>query len=710
MMRVLSCIKDEHSLVLVLVAAAVCIGGSATITRLLTDASRTSGLQKMSWLFIAAVAAGASIWCTHFIAMLGYEPGTPVSFDPVMTIVSMLVAIIGSCLGFAVALSRMSRVMPAIGGALVGLAIVAMHYTGMIAYRVQGVLTWDTDYLVASVVLSTVLSALSMHVFMQRQTNEGRIAATAVLVIAIVSLHFTGMAAFHVEPMMIDGSYSDPSALQALALAIASVGIIIVSAGLASHVIDGSVRAESLERLREMAMNDSLTGLPNRVSFNDRLDHELELATETGGELALICIDLDRFKEINDLHGHAAGDRVLQDIGRRMKAQLEDTDFVARLGGDEFAALHRYKSKTDISDFLARLETVLGQPISFEGKQFSPGASIGVALYPSDASDKEALINNADLAMYRAKADLLHSICFYEQSMDETVRARRSLAADLKAAVEKGQLEVYYQVQTAVATGEIRGYEALLRWKHPTRGYISPAEFIPLAEESGLILPLGEWVLRTACSRAASWTPGYKVSINISPVQFVHADLPRLIKEVLDEAGLPPERLELELTESTIFADKERSLCMLRQIKDLGVSIALDDFGTGYSSLETLRAFPFDKIKLDRSFMGEAETSPQAKAIIRAVLALGKSLDIPVLAEGIETQGQLSLLNAEGCDEAQGYLLGRPVPLSEIVESGQLHMTGFEASQPKQERKPVRVEKTAESQPEPQLDLALATA
>src|SRR5690606_13767415 len=279
----------------------------------------------------------------------------------------------------------------------------------------------------------------------------------------------------------------------------------------------------------------------------------------------------------------------------------------------------------------------------------------------------------------------VHSICFYEQSMDDTVRARRSLAADLKAAVEKGQLEVYYQVQTAVATGEIRGYEALLRWKHPTRGYISPAEFIPLAEESGLILPLGEWVLRTACSRAASWTPGYKVSINISPVQFVHADLPRLIKEVLDEAGLPPERLELELTESTIFADKERSLCMLRQIKDLGVSIALDDFGTGYSSLETLRAFPFDKIKLDRSFMGEAETSPPAKAIIRAVLALGKSLDIPVLAEGIETQGQLSLLNAEGCDEAQGYLLGRPVPLSEIMESGQLHMTGFEASQPKQE-------------------------
>ena len=241
--------------------------------------------------------------------------------------------------------------------------------------------------------------------------------------------------------------------------------------------------------------------------------------------------------------------------------------------------------------------------------------------------------------------------------------------------MDNNQLDIHYQVQTSVSTGEILGYEALLRWEHPQRGFIPPAEFIPLAEESGLILQMGEWVLRTACAKAASWEPKYKVAVNLSPVQFAHTDLPKLVLEVLVETGLSPDRLELELTESTIFADKERSLHMLRQIKGLGVSIALDDFGTGYSSLDTLRAFPFDKIKLDHSFMSEIESSPQAKAIIRAVLALGKSLDIPILAEGIETQGQLTLLGTEGCDEAQGYFLGRPAPLYQIVISGQITLT-----------------------------------
>jgi diguanylate cyclase (GGDEF)-like protein len=652
MMTVLNCIRDNHNLMMVLVAAIVCVLGSLTVLRLFADVVRTSGLQKAGWQFIAAVAAGSSIWCTHFIAMLGYEPGVPVSFDAVLTIVSLLLAICGCWLGFAIAASGFNKAAPAIGGAVVGLSTVCMHYTGMIAYRVAGIISWDMNFLVASIILATVLSALSIHVFMLRQDRSMRLTATGILVLAIVALHFTGMTALRVEPMIVDGSFSDPAALRALGIAIGGVAIIIAGVGLASHLIDGSVREESLERLREMAMNDSLTGLPNRASFNDRLDHEIDLASETGGKLALVCIDLDRFKEINDLRGHVAGDQVLISLAHRMHAELRDNEFISRLGGDEFAAIQRFRSETELSNFLERLEGVIGEPIKLDESEFTPGA------------------------MYRAKADILHSVCFYEPSMDQTVRARRALTSDLKAAVENDLLDVYYQVQTSVATGDIRGYEALLRWEHPKHGFISPADFIPLAEESGLILPLGEWVLRTACARAASWSPPYKVSINISPVQFVHADLPTLIKGILEETGLPPERLELELTESTIFADRERSLAMLRQIKDLGVSIALDDFGTGYSSLETLRAFPFDKIKLDRSFMGEAETSPQAKAIIRAVLALGKSLEIPVLAEGIETEGQLSLLGVEGCDEAQGYLLGRPLPLNKIIEGGQITVDG----------------------------------
>ncbi|AYG61613.1 putative bifunctional diguanylate cyclase/phosphodiesterase [Rhizobium jaguaris] len=678
MMTVLGCIAGKHNIWLVIVAAVVCIAGSWVIIRLFDRAASTTGAQRIGWHLLTTVAAGSAIWCTHFIAILAYYPDVPVSFDPVMTIMSLLIAMVGVQLGLVAAASGLTQMAPAVGGGIVGLAIVAMHYSGMMAYRVQGIVSWDRPYLLASIFLSVMFSGLALHFAMRRVSRSDKYVATGVLVLAIVSLHFTGMTAFRVSPMLIDGSFSNPAALQALALAVAGVALTIVGAGLASYLIDNSMRAESYERLRHMAMNDNLTGLPNRASFNDHLDHELRIAEETGGKVALIGIDLDRFKEINDLRGHAAGDEVLKILARRMSNLLGDGEFASRLGGDEFAAVYRMRHQAGLADFLARLEAALFKPIRLDDYEIVPGASLGVALYPDNADSKEALINNADLAMYRAKTDITRAVCFYEQSMDETVRARRTLTSELRQAIENNQLDIHYQVQTSISTGEVCGYEALLRWEHPQHGFIPPSEFIPLAEENGLIQQMGEWVLRTACIRAASWEPPYKVAVNLSPVQFAHTDLPKLVLEILIETGLPADRLELELTESTIFADRERSLHMLRQIKALGVSIALDDFGTGYSSLDTLRSFPFDKIKLDRSFMSEIESSPQAKAIIRAVLALGKSLDIPVLAEGIETQGQLTLLSAEGCDEAQGYLLGRPVPLNQIITSGQISLMSSE--------------------------------
>ncbi|MFS8112314.1 EAL domain-containing protein [Rhizobium jaguaris] len=677
-MTVLGCIAGKHNIWLVIVAAVVCIAGSWVIIRLFDRAAGTTGAQRIGWHLLTTVAAGSAIWCTHFIAILAYHPDVPVSFDPVMTIMSLLIAMVGVQLGLVVAASGLTQLAPAVGGGIVGLAIVAMHYTGMMAYRVQGIVSWERSYLVASIFLSVLFSGLALHFAMRRIARSDKYVATGVLVLAIVSLHFTGMTAFRVSPMLIDGSFSNPAALQALALAVAGVALTIVGAGLASYLIDNSMRAESYERLRHMAMNDNLTGLPNRASFSDHLDHELRIAEETGGQVALIGIDLDRFKEINDIRGHAAGDEVLKTLARRMSNLLSDGEFASRLGGDEFAAVYRMRQQAGLADFLARLEAALFKPIRLDDYEIVPGASLGVALYPDNADNKEALINNADLAMYRAKTDITRAVCFYEQSMDETVRARRTLTSELRQAIENNQLDIHYQVQTSISTGEVCGYEALLRWEHPQHGFIPPSEFIPLAEENGLIQQMGEWVLRTACARAASWEPPYKVAVNLSPVQFAHTDLPKLVLEILIETGLAADRLELELTESTIFADRERSLHMLRQIKALGVSIALDDFGTGYSSLDTLRSFPFDKIKLDRSFMSEIEFSPQAKAIIRAVLALGKSLDIPVLAEGIETQGQLTLLSAEGCDEAQGYLLGRPVPLNQIITSGQISLMSSE--------------------------------
>ena len=398
-----------------------------------------------------------------------------------------------------------------------------------------------------------------------------------------------------------------------------------------SYVIDSNVRAESLEHLRRLALSDMLTGLPNRASFNERLDLEIALAQEQRTKLALIGIDLNRFKEINDLRGHHAGDEVLRILARRMANLLREGEFVARIGGDEFAALCRMDDDTRLMDLLERLEPALYKPVRLDDYEVVPGASFGVAIYPDDAATKAVLINNADLAMYRAKGSIAQSICFYEPAMDLIVRARRSLAADLRRAVADNQLSIHYQVQTSLATGEIRGYEALLRWQHATLGTIPPAEFIPLAEENGVILDIGAWVLREACARAATWEPPYAVAVNVSAVQFMHADLTALVADVLEATRLPASRLQLELTESTIFASRERALDTLRQIKALGVSIALDDFGTGYSSLDTLRSFPFDRIKLDQSFVADAEAKPQDRAIIRAVLALGKSLGIPIL-------------------------------------------------------------------------------
>ncbi|MEY9167015.1 diguanylate cyclase (GGDEF)-like protein/PAS domain S-box-containing protein [Sinorhizobium fredii] len=437
--------------------------------------------------------------------------------------------------------------------------------------------------------------------------------------------------------------------------------------GWVSTYEDITERLDSEEQISFLARHDSLTGLPNRLQFNSYLDDELDAAAWFSRKVAVVGIDLDRFKEVNDLHGHAAGDFVLVTIAQRMKEHLQEGEFIARFGGDEFAAVKRFEELAEVHDFLRRIESCLQEEMRFGDFELKSGGSMGVAIYPQDAETADALINNADLAMYRAKAALNQTICFYEVSMDEAARGRRALANDLWEAVEKNQLALHYQVQKSVATGDVIGYEVLLRWNHPERGMVPPNEFVPLAEECGAILPIGEWVLREACREAAAWDRQYKIAVNLSPVQLANGDLVSLVNAILVETGLDPKRLELEITESTIIDDKERALLTLREIKALGVTIAIDDFGTGYSSLETLRSFPFDKIKLDKSFMSEVEGSPQAKAIIRAILALGQSLHVPVLAEGVETQTQLDILQAEGCDEAQGYLLGRPAPMGSVI-------------------------------------------
>ena len=922
MLRTLTCLTVEHDLRLVLLAALICFLSCYVAVTLTQRALVTKRTARNLWLGAAGTSSGFGIWATHFIAMLAYDPGMAMGFDMEPTLVSLGVAIVVTTTGLGIATYISGRSAVVAGGLLLASGITAMHYIGMSAVELPGVLVWDRAYIVASAVCAGLFSMLALVFCMRPQQRvRDRAIATGLMALGVVSLHFIAMAAVRVEPglmpvsddtmlstslmvpliavvafsllftgltaavfarqaelaanestrqfaMLVQGvkDYAiymlDPEGRVAnwnegaernkgykaheivgqhfsrfyseddrasgqperalciareegkyetegwrhrkdgsrfwanvvidpicdtsgtlvgyakitkdvtkekadadrlaevtknldLALENMSQGLClfdkeerlllanrryseifgfpegriqpgmtlreIVEKGVADVVDDPEIRqtkardlyarrraaiqandggaiVEKLpsgisvqlcyrtlpdgswvatyedvsERLRSeeqisfLARHDGLTGLPNRANFNDRLGADLDSARLSNGKVAAIAIDLDKFKEINDTRGHAAGDEVLITLSQRMQACLEADETVARFGGDEFAAAKRFEDMSDLSDFIQRLEACLQEDIRIDGYDIKPGASLGVAIYPQDGANIEALLNNADLAMYRAKDALTETVCFYEVSMDEAARSRRLIANDLWQAVERKELQLHYQVQKAVTSGETIGYEVLLRWHHPVRGTIPPSEFIPIAEECGAILPIGEWVLREACREAATWNNEHKIAVNLSPVQLGNADVADLVHRVLLETGLDPHRLELEITESTIIGDKERALNTLRRIKAFGVTIAIDDFGTGYSSLETLRAFPFDKIKLDRSFMSEVEASPEAKAIIRAILALGQTLRVPVLAEGVETRSQLDILLNEGCDEAQGYFLGRPVPVEGI--------------------------------------------
>jgi len=426
-------------------------------------------------------------------------------------------------------------------------------------------------------------------------------------------------------------------------------------------VRDLQARKEAEQHIRFLAHHDALTGIPNRSSFNKKLDQEIQIALATGRRLAVLCLDLDRFKEINDLFGHAAGDRMLQSVATRIIGVLDESQMIARLGGDEFAIILPGLSNPEVAGRVA--ETIL-ETLQIVGENTGTDApvstSIGIAICPDDATDRQALLSHADTALYRAKNEGRATYRFFEAAMGAAVRDRRLLEHDLRNAIVRGELRLVYQPQKDIANGTVIGFEALLRWKHATRGEVSPTEFIPIAEDSGTILAIGEWVLRTACREAATWTQPLTIAVNVSAVQIHNANFAHVVHEILFETGLPPARLELEITETALVRDLNRALATLRQIKMLGVRIAMDDFGTGYSSLSNLRAFPFDKIKIDGSFIKSVNVNGQAAAIVRSVLGLGRALSLPVLAEGVETRAEFEFLEGEQCDEVQGYLVGRP--------------------------------------------------
>ena len=431
------------------------------------------------------------------------------------------------------------------------------------------------------------------------------------------------------------------------------------------------------QRILQMAHHDKLTGLPNRAAFNEYFVATLERSATSGEQFAILSVDLDRFKEANDVYGHSVGDALLRQVARRLQEAARGT-FLARVGGDEFAVVVSAGPQPAAAATLAeRLLAAFADEFEIEDQRIQISLTIGGAVYPTDGADAKTLMVNVDAALYRAKSEMRGVVVFFELEMSARLRERHALQQDLRSAIARGELLLHYQPQVRM-TGEMIGFEVLARWQCPKRGMVSPGTFIPIAEENGLIIPLGEWVLRAACCEAASWPRPLTIAVNISPIQFHHGDLPRLVHSILLETGLAPSRLELEITEGVFINDFSHGVSILRRLKSLGVQIALDDFGTGYSSLSYVHSFPFDKIKIDQTFIGDLRHSRHSMAIVRAVIGLGHSLNMPVLAEGVETQAQRGVLMKEGCDEAQGYFFGRPLPIAEQAE-----LIGRRANAPK---------------------------
>ncbi len=432
-------------------------------------------------------------------------------------------------------------------------------------------------------------------------------------------------------------------------------------------VVDVTERKQAEARIAYMAHHDALTDLPNRVLFNERLNELLTRVRRERESLAVHCLDLDHFKGVNDTLGHPIGDELLKTVALRLGKCLRDTDMVARLGGDEFAVIQfPLGDPNEASELATTLIEVVSKPYEVHSHEFVVGASIGIALSPGDGDTSDALLRNADMALYRAKAEGRGTAHFFEPEMDRRIQARRMLELDLRKAFANSEFELFYQPLVNLQANAVAGFEALLRWRHPERGMIAPADFIPLAEEIGLIVPLGEWVLRQACTEAMRWPPDLKVAVNLSPAQFRNRGVVQAVMTALAYSRLAASRLELEITESVLLGETEANLATLHQLRGIGVRISMDDFGTGYSSLSYLRSFPFDKIKIDRSFVKELSERPDCVAIIRAVAGLGLSLGIATTAEGVETAEQLERVRAEGCTEVQGYLFSPPRPACEI--------------------------------------------
>ncbi len=634
------------------------------------------------WMTGGALAMGVGVWSMHFIGMLALRLPFALGFDLGITALSLLIAVLSS--GFALWLVSQPRLPAwqlAFGALIMGAGISSMHYTGMAAMRMTPGIDYDPTLFGASLLIAVVASGAALWIAfnLRRSTPYVRLArggAAVVMGIAIVGMHYTGMAAARFDDNSFCGAALTGLSGKGLDNLVLVTTLAVLIIALLTSLLDArleartAVLADSLtlanQELTHLALHDMLTGLPNRTLLADRIQQAIQAVKEQGGCFALMFIDLDGFKPVNDAFGHHMGDQLLREVGLRLREDLRGHDTLARIGGDEFVLLVQLTQPDDAVGLAERQVGLINRAFKVAEHELKISASIGIALFPGNGSNPQELLMNADAAMYHAKGMGKNGYSFFDVSMNTNARKQLQLLQDLRNALEHEQFCLYYQPKFDAVSGIPVGAEALLRWEHPQQGLLLPATFIDLAEKTGLIIPIGEWVLNEACRQMRLWyAQGYedwRIAVNLSALQFCHAGLVKSVAAALDRHQLPANSLTLEITETTAMSDADASMTVLQQLSDMGVDLSIDDFGTGYSSLMYLKRLPANELKIDRGFVRDLEHDSDDAAIVSAIVALGQALGLRIVAEGVETDVQQSFLTRLGCNSLQGYLLGHPLP------------------------------------------------
>ena len=675
-----------------LVALSILIATFASYValELATRVTNSRGADTKIWLYAGAFSMGIGIWSMHFIGMLAFRLPIALAYDALITLVSLAIAIGVSWFALKVASHpRFSWRNLCIGGILMGIGISSMHYTGMAALTVTPSIAYDPFLLIASIGIAIVASMVALWItFQLRQVNRSRlllwrIASALVMGLAITGMHYTGMFAAHFAQgtICISGQGFDTFLMSILVAGFSGLilGVTLLIASIDSKM---RLRTTSLEQdksyLETLAMNDPLTKLPNRRSLEERIG--AEIASNADTRFAILFIDLDRFKLVNDSLGHHVGDQLLRLVAARLLQCTRTTDTVSRLGGDEFVIMMKMDRELhNVIEVANRIQQDVSLPIHIEGHEISVTPSIGIAIHPIDGKDPHSLIVSADTAMYQVKKQGRNHYQFFSAEMSSLSRDRLELETALRLAIKNEELSLYYQPVFEATSARVVGTEALARWRHPVRGFISPAEFIPLAEEMGLISQLGQWVLKTACRQAKHWQeaglPPIMMAVNISAHQLSRQDFEQTVANALEKTGFDGHLLELEITEGTLLFNIESVSRKLFNLHELGIKVAIDDFGVGYSSLQYLHRLPIDKLKIDRSFVNGIVDNPDNEAIVRAIISVGHSLRLTVVAEGVETPSQLARLCKLECNQFQGFLRARPMPAEDFEALFRLMLT-----------------------------------